>query len=237
MNSEENNNSKLDFPFYNDNPPLKAKDIAILALLPIFFTIYTFLPWGFPGGTGAFIFCLTQLFAILYVSRFKISTIIKKPKIMDFVRIIVTLIIQFIVSIVVAMILKYVLHANLNGNTVLELEMGVDFWIKVIFQLFGEELYKVLIFLAVLVLMYKYTKKRTLSIVVATTVSLLFFAIIHMTTYASIVQVLLLQGLVSLISFYNYLKTKNILTSYLQHVLFDAIPFLLSMFHILDKFQ
>ena len=101
---------------------------------------------------------------------------------------------------------------------------------KVIVQLFGEELYKILIFLVGLIIMFKLTKKRTLSIVVATTISLVCFALIHMTTYNSIIQILLLQGLASLFCMYNYLKTKNILTSYMQHVLFDAIPFILAMY-------
>ena len=129
----------------------------------------------------------------------------------------------------VAVIIKFVFNFNTNGNDVLNMKMDIIFWIKVFVQLFGEELYKILIFLVGLIIMYRLTKKRTLSIIVATTISLVCFAFIHMTTYNSIIQILLLQGLASLFCMYNYLKTKNILTSYMQHVLFDAIPFILAM--------
>ena len=111
--------------------------------------------------------------------------------------------------------------------------MDFIFWIKVFVQLFGEELYKILIFLVGLIITYKLTKKRMLSIVIGTIVSLLCFAIIHFTTYNNIIQILLLQGLASVICMYNYLKTKNILTSYLQHLLFDSIPFILAMIGVL----
>ena len=50
-------------------------------------------------------------------------------------------------------------------------------------QLLGEELYKLLTFLVVLILIYKLTKNRTLSVIVATVVMLLVFAVAHLTAY------------------------------------------------------
>ena len=219
---------KLDFPFYNDKN-IKALDIFILAITPILFTLYTYFPFEMPFGLGPFVFCFLQLGAFLFVARGKISLLIKKLSFKDIVRVIVTLILQFIFAMMVAAIIKFVFKVATNGNDVLKMKMDIIFWIKVIVQLFGEELYKILIFLVGLIIMYRLTKKRTLSIVIATTLSLLCFALIHMTTYNSVIQILLLQGLASLFCMYNYLKTKNILTSYMQHVLFDAIPFILAM--------
>lgn len=223
---------KLDFPFYNDKN-IKALDIFILAITPILFTLYTYFPFEMPFGLGPFVFCFVQLGAFLFVARGKISLLIKKLSFKDIVRVIVTLILQFIFAMMVAAIIKFVFKVATNGNDVLNMKMDIIFWIKVIVQLFGEELYKILIFLVGLIIMYRLTKKRTLSIVIATTLSLLCFALIHMTTYNSVIQILLLQGLASLFCMYNYLKTKNILTSYMQHVLFDAIPFILAMFGII----
>ena len=227
---KENN---LDFPFYNDNPKITTKDIIILLSMPILFTIYTFVPFGIPFGLGLYVFFIAQLIAFLYVARGNISLLIKKPSFKDFLRVIGTLILQFIVAVSLAMILKFGFNIATNGNEVLNMNMDIVFWLKIIFQLFGEELYKILIFLAVLTIMYKKTKKRRLSIAIALTISLLCFAFIHMTTYNNIIQILLLQGLASVCCFYNYLKTKNILTSYLQHFLFDAIPFILAMMKII----
>lgn len=223
---------KLDFPFYNDKN-IKALDIFILAITPILFTLYTYFPFEMPFGLGPFVFCFVQLGAFLFVARGKISLLIKKLSFKDIVRVIITLILQFIFAMAVAAIIKFVFKVATNGNDVLNMKMDIIFWIKVIVQLFGEELYKILIFLVGLIIMYRLTKKRTLSIVVATTISLLCFALIHMTTYNNVIQILLLQGLASLFCMYNYLKTKNILTSYMQHVLFDAIPFILAMFGII----
>jgi hypothetical protein len=223
---------KLDFPFYNDKN-IKALDIFILAIMPILFTAYTFSSLSIPFGLGPYLFCFLQLGAFLFVARGKISLLIKKLSFKDIVRVIVTVILQFIFAMVIAAIIKFVFNVTTNGNDVLNMKMDIVFWIKVIVQLFGEELYKILIFLVVLAIMYKLTNKRTLSIVVATTISLVCFALIHITTYNSIIQILLLQGLASLICMYNYLKTTNILTSYLQHLLFDSIPFVLAMFGLL----
>ena len=225
-------NSKLDYPFYKDSS-VTVKDIIILLIFPIFFTIYTFLPYGYPFGLGAFIFTGCQLLAFLYVARGKISLLIKKPSFRDLMRVLWTLILQFVVSIGFAMLLKYVFNVATHDNEVFDMDMNIKFWVNIIAQLFGEELYKILLFLGTLTIMYKKTSKRTLSITIALIVSLFLFAILHTTTYNNIIQILVLQGLSSIICMYNYLKTKNILTSYLQHLLFDAIPFILAMINII----
>ena len=229
------NNLKLDFPFYNDNPKIKAWEILMLIVPAILFTIYTFLPVKFLGSFGAYVFCGVQLIVFLIVSRGKISLIVKKPKIRDFVRIVVTLILQYLFVIIFNMILTFAFNAEFNSNSVLEMDMGVSFWIAIIVQLFGEELYKIMLFLGILVIMNKLTKKRMLSIVIATIITLVCFAILHATTYNNIVQILLFQGAATFFCMYNYLKTKNILTSYIQHFLLDAIPFILVMTNILPQ--
>lgn len=218
--------TKIDFPFYKD-PNIKVLDIFALAIVPLLFTVYIFTPLTIPGGFGPYVFCGLQLAAFLFVSRGKISLLIKKPKAIDFLRVLGTLILQWIIAIGISALLQYAFRMDLQGNGVLDLEMDSQFWLTVAVQLFGEELYKILLFLAALAVMYKLTKKRRLSIGVATAFSLLCFAIMHLTTYSNIIHVLLLQGFASLICMYNYLKTKNILMPYLQHLLFDAVPFVL----------
>ena len=233
MTKEKTNN--LDFPFYKENPrKLNFVDIIILSIVPILFTLYTFFPFRIPFGMGSYLFTILQLLAFLFVARGKISLLIQKPSFKDLMRVLGTLILQYVVAISIALILKSIIGMKVNSNPVFDIDMGVKFWLAITVQLFGEELYKILIFLVVLTLMYKYTKKRNLSIAVGLTVSLLCFAFLHATTYNGIVQIILLQGVASLCCFYNYLKSKNILTSYLQHFLFDAIPFILAMVGIMD---
>ena len=225
-------NNNLDFPFYKDNPRINIKDIVILLSMPIFFTIYTFLSFEIPFGLGPYLFFATQFIAFLYVAHGKVSLLIKKPKFKDYIRIIWTLILQYIVAISIALTLEHVFNIVSNDNAIFNMNMDVNFWFKIIFQLFGEELYKILIFLSVLTIMYKKTKNRKLSIIISKLISVLCFSFLHMTTYNNIIQILLVQGLASLCCYYNYLKTKNILTSYLQHLLFDAIPFIIAMLNI-----
>lgn len=224
-------NNEIDFPFYKEG--LEVWEYILMFIPIVFFTVYSFLSINLFGSFGAYVFCLSQLIIFLIIARGRISKLISKPKFKDYIRVIVTLLLQYIFVIIASLILKFVLKLELVGNSVLELDMGLSFWITVIFQLFGEELYKILIFLVVLSLMYKLTKKRKLSIVVGTCVSLLLFGLIHYTTYYNIIHVLVLQGIASYFCMYNYLKTKNILTSYLEHLLLDAIPFILAMLNVL----
>lgn len=231
MNKEEN--KTLDFPFYKDSK-ITTIDVLILTIVPVLFTIYTFFPFRIPYGLTPYIFTFTHLGAFLIVAKGKISLIVKKPNKKDILRVIVTLILQFVVAIGLALILKYLFNIATNENGIFEMDMNFKFWISIAVQLFGEELYKILLFLAGLIVAFKLTKKKSLSIGIALTFSLTCFAFLHATTYNNIVQILLLQGAASLCCMYNYLKSKNILTSYMQHFLFDAIPFLLSMLAILD---
>lgn len=230
MSKEEN--KTLDFPFYKDSK-INYVDVLILAIVPILFTIYTFFPFRIPYGLTPYIFTFTHLGAFLIVAKGKISLLVKKPNKRDILRVFVTLLLQYVIAISLALVLKFILDVAVNENGVFDMDMNFKFWISIAIQLFGEELYKILLFLATLIVSYKLTKKRTLSIGIGLFVSLTFFAFLHATTYDSIVQIIVLQGFASLCCFYNYLKSKNILTSYLQHFLFDAIPFLLSMLSML----
>lgn len=234
MKTEDNQSEELDFPFYKDNPEVKVKDIIILAFSPIFFTLYTFLGISLPYNIGAYLFCLVPLVAFLYVAKGKISLIIKKPKFRDFIRVIITVFLHFIAAIGTAMIFRYVLKLGITDNPVsVEMENDIGLWIAIIFQLFGEELYKLLIFLVALILIYRKTKKEKLSIALATIISLLCFGIIHLTTYNNLIQVLVIQGALAIFCAYNYLKTKNIMMAYLEHLLYDAIPFALAIMNII----
>lgn len=219
-----------DFPFYDN---FKIWDLIILSIVPILFTIYTFIPFSFPGISGAFIFTFAQLGAFLIVARGKISLLVKKLTVRDIVRVIVTLILQYVFAFTTAVLLMLLFKIKPTANPIIEAEMGLKFWIVIIVQLFGEELYKILLFLSSLMIMYKLTKKRKLSIIIATLISLTLFGLLHLTTYDNLIQSILLIGVASIICMYNYLKSKNILTSYLQHLLFDAIPFILVMIGII----
>ena len=91
-------------------------------------------------------------------------------------------------------------------------------------QLFGEELFKTNMLLGILLLLFRRSHNRKSAVVIATLVTALVFGLAHYAAYGSIVQILLIQGLGSIIDMFAYLKTKNVLTSYAVHLLIDLIP-------------
>ncbi|MBO7718679.1 MAG: CPBP family intramembrane metalloprotease [Methanosphaera sp.] len=54
---------------------------------------------------------------------------------------------------------------------------------------------------------------------------MIFFAFMHLPDMQSIVSVLALQGFGSIFEFYGYIKTKNLLISYLTHLFTDLTLF------------
>ena len=55
--------------------------------------------------------------------------------------------------------------------------------------------------------------------------ALLFVGLAHYAAYGSLVQILLIQGLGSIICLFAYIKTKNMLVTYAAHLIIDLIPF------------
>ena len=219
-----------DFPFYNENPKIAAWGILVLAAAVIYMSLSIFLEFDYPWYLGPIVFCAVPLTAYLIVARGKMSLIVKKFKAKDFVRILVTLFLQYAFAFTVGIIRNLVFHVQPTANAVMDADMDLTFWVVILIQLFGEEMFKLLIFLVFLILLYKLTKKRTLSVIVATAVTLLCFALVHATAYDfNWSQILINQGAATFFCMYNDLKSKNILTSYIQHLLLDAIPFVLAM--------
>ena len=240
MNSEEIKTKTIDpdFPFYNENPKIETWGILLFAVAVIWTTVSIFAEIDYPGYSGPIIFCAIPLAAFLIVARGKMTLIVKKFKAMDFVRIIVTLILQFVFAVGITFIRVEYFNAERTANSIMDVDMNTTFWGLILVQLFGEELYKLLTFLIALILIYKLTKNRTLSVIAATAAMLLVFAVAHITSYNfNWSQILINQGIATLFCFYNYAKSKNILTSYLQHVLLDAIPFVMAMAGVFEKFQ
>lgn len=85
----------------------------------------------------------------------------------------------------------------------------------------GEEFFKVFLLLIIMYLVYKFTNNRNLAIRLGIIFTLIAFGFIHMGAYGRLLQVLLIQGLGSIFDLYAYMKTKNVLVSYIIHLLID----------------
>ena len=97
----------------------------------------------------------------------------------------------------------------------------------------NEELFKVILLILVMSLVYYFSKNRKLSIVLAVIMTMIVFGAAHEGAYGTLLQVLLIQGLGSIFDLYAYMKTKNVFVSYIAHLLFDFTPYFLEIIMIL----
>ena len=129
-------------------------------------------------------------------------------------------------------ILQNVLHYSLAPNAILtEFNSPSVFLIIIsLMQLIGEEFFKIFMLLILMYVVYKLTNNRGLSISLGLIITLAIFGFAHYRAYSGrILQILLIQGLGSIFDLYAYMKTKNVVVSYIIHVIIDYISFILSM--------
>ena len=127
----------------------------------------------------------------------------------------------------VATILSHVLGYPVTGDAIVAKYQDPTLFLVIsdFFQLMGEELFKVFILLMVMFAVYRFTQNRGLAITLAIIVTLFVFGIAHSRAYSGrLLQILLIQGLGSIFDLYAYMKTKNVMVSYILHLLIDFIP-------------
>jgi CAAX protease family protein len=218
----------LDFPLYNNNPHLSLGKWIILAIAIIIPMILIFLPIESIGIFKGILYFLIPVLAFGFVVNWKYDLICKKLHKSDIKLIITILILGYIYTIAVSLIL-FNLNLHIQTNPVIGELNSLIFWLIFPFQIFGEELIKIIPFLIFLFILHKVTGNRKLSILISATISLLIFGLLHLPVYKNIISVLLLQGIGSAFSMFGYLKTKNIFVSFIAHFLFDLISFLVAI--------
>ena len=218
----------IDFPFYNDIPKLSAVEWLLVVLSVILCVSLIFILPVPEGYLGIFMFILTVIPA-LYICKGNYGLFFKKAGLKDFKTIILCLIAYYLYTLIVSLFLTY-LGVSLSANAVLSSFQSPDLLLiaSTFIQLLAEEFFKIFILLFVMYAVYKLTDNRNLSIWVGIIATLLIFALSHASAYSnSILQILLIQGLGSIFSLYPYLKTKNVVASYILHLIVDFIPFTL----------
>lgn len=227
---EDNN---LDFPFYKDNPKLSIGLWFVLAIIIIAEIILAFNSNLLDIQFRRVLDFLIPFIGFGIVASWKFNLIFKKPHKKDITLIIKLLILQIIFSIVLDILLSSGLQITAQANPAANDLGSLVFWIIFPLKILGEELFKIILFLILLYGVYKYTDNRKLSIIIATTFTLIVFGLIHFPVYKSIISVLVLQGFVFIFPMIGYLKTKNILIPFLIHLLFNlffvCIPFLITI--------
>lgn len=216
----------LDFPFYKDNPKLNIGQWILLTISVIIPIILLLLPHtGIERAEGLLYFAIPFLFFGI-VSSWKYDLICKKFQRNDLKLIIVLIILEFIFTIAVSLALQHIFNVHAQSNPAIGELNSLLLWIVFPFQIFGEELLKIIPFLIFLTIFYKISNNRKMSIVISTALVLIIFGLIHLPAYQNLISVLLLQGLGSIFTMFGYLKTKNIFVSYLIHIIYDTITFL-----------
>ena len=218
----------MDFPFYNGIPQLSKIDWIVFALAPFLIALISLsggrcIPFVemLPNGTLPVCYFLVSFIPIAYICHGKLGLIFKKPKLKDFKVIIICFILYFIFSIVFGYLANYLGFAT-NANPAMKHSISLLPVILTLIQLMGEELFKVSVLLISMGVIYKFTKNRKNTMIFGTFICMMLFGLIHLTAYNyNIFQCLILIGLGSIIHLYPYIKTKNIVNSYLVHILID----------------
>lgn len=212
---------KLDIPFYNEKPKLSKPEWLLLIIAELLFLTPIIFPIKMTSEVFSFYLCLVVLIPILYVSKGNLSLFFRKIKRENIKLIIICTILPFVYSMTMIFVLEWL---KVPGYEIEPTPINLINIITMIVQLMGEELFKIILLILIMSLIYHFSKNRKLSIIISAIVTMITFGAVH-SSYGPLIQILLVQGLGSIFDLYAYLKTKNVLVSYTAHLLFDFIPF------------
>ena len=215
----------IDFPFYNDVPKLSRIEWLMLLVAVILMVAYiTIENMPFREDYFPIILFLLGVVPALYVCKGNYGLFFKLPRLKDIKLIVGCVIGNYVYAFSIVLIffalgIQTVAHGDSSTQVTLSRA------IYQIIQLWGEEFFKIFILLLVMFGVYKLSNDRKLSLILGIAVTLIVFGLIHSRTYGGkILQVLLIQGLGSIFELYAYLETKNVVVSYIVHVIVDFIP-------------
>ena len=216
----------VDIPFYNDNPKLSVADwLIVLAGIILMIALIMGLP--VPEQYFDLSICLVVLIPALYICKGNYGLFFKIPKARDVLTAIKCAILYFLYSWTVIVIL-YLAKYNLAGNGAIGAQgFNLIAAVSLMIHLMGEELFKILMLLLLMYVIYKLTNNRSLSIGLGLFITMVTFGLCHYYAYdGRILQILLIPGFGSIFALYCYLKTKNVFVSYLVHIITDLLPFI-----------
>jgi len=217
---------KEDLPFYNGVPEIPAWSwILLLAGLVAYVMLVKHIPVELNYKIFPIALMLSTTLPILIVARGNYGYFFKKISMGDVKYIILTVILSFIYSIVFGAIFYMAEGMPQSMLQLMGYEISISYTIEVILPLFiqlmGEELFKVIIILIMMLILYKFSKNRKASLAVSVFVALVLFGLMHAGEYGSFLRVIVVQGIGSIFDVLLYLKTKNVFASYISHLLFD----------------
>jgi membrane protease YdiL (CAAX protease family) len=220
---------KRDFPFYDENPRMsKIGWLVLLVSVPVALFSFRYVHFYTNEFVASIFFLLIMLIPLLYFSDRDYSLFFKKPTKDE----LILAVLMFVAYFIYSLVMTYFLDAN-GLASIGSGDVDIVPIISLVFSMMAEELIKFIPLMFLLRVFFKYTSNRRLSIMVSSAITLIFFGLIHLEPGASLLSVLLIQGLGSISHLYVYLKSKNLFASYLSHLMTDAIVLIIAMFGIL----
>lgn len=167
----------MDIPFYNGIPKLSKLDWLILIIAEILFITPIILPNSMDDVTFSFYLCLVVLIPVLYVSKGKLNLFFKKIRKSDVKLIIICVIAPYIYSMFMLFIIetfKLAPPTNVGGSS-----LSILIIVCTLVQLIGEELFKIILLILAMSLIYHFSKNRKLSIGISMIITMIVFGFAH----------------------------------------------------------
>ena len=208
---------ELDFPFYKKNPHIPKWGWIVLFIALLIGYILTV-------STKIYIVilsCIILIVPVLYFLKWDYKAIFQKPKPKD-VALAVGLFVGYIAyALVMSLLLEQ--FGIISTGVIEESSLSVMTIVEMLFSLMSEEFIKFIPFMFFLRLCFKFSKNRKLSVIISVLLVMAMFASLHAYNYVMLIYALFIQGFGSIFEFIGYIKTKNIIVSYITHLCTDVL--------------
>lgn len=168
--------------------------------------------------------CIVLIVPVLYFLKWDHKAIFRMPSLRDILLAAALFVGYMLYAFVMDMILAQ--FGIVSSGIVEESSIAVMSLIPPIFSIMGEEFVKFIPFMFFLRVFFKYSNNRKLSVIASVALVMLMFASMHAYNPVMFIFALFIQGLGSIFEFFAYVKTKNIIVSYLTHLFTDEFIFI-----------
>lgn len=228
-------NDDRDFPYYNGEPITVAawKWLLIIVACALGFLALIFVPRSneFTALIPRVLFPVIPLALFIAFTGKHWSAIFRRLTGRDWLTMVVFWLLNLAVTALVGVLVSALFGANANHATDGLANGGpaeiFAFFLGTGIQLFGEEIFTILPFLAVMYLLYTKAKLgRKTSIILAWLITAVWFGAAHLPTYGwNFAQAFLIIGTARLVLTLAFIRTKNIAVSTGAHILNDWSTF------------
>ncbi|QIK61881.1 CPBP family intramembrane metalloprotease [Leucobacter viscericola] len=224
-----------DFPYYNGEPMTVAtwKWLLIIVACVLGFLVLILVPSSdeITGLIPRILFPAIPLTLFIVFTGKHWSAIFRRLTGRDWLTMVVFWLLNLAVTSLVGILVAALFGANANTAADGLADAGgaeiLAFFVGTGIQLFGEEIFTLLPFLAVMYLFYSKAKlSRKTSIILAWLITAVWFGAAHLPTYGwNVAQALLVIGTARLVLTLAFIRTKNIAVSTGAHILNDWSTF------------